>query len=120
VGALEAGGGEVPLGDDREPLWVDQEALAAMVAHFQERGLDLVVDNEHQTLSGHKAPAAGWIKELEAREDGLWARMEWTATTRDHLAVREHRYFSPVLRLEDKTRRPLALLACSPHQHPGN
>jgi phage I-like protein len=112
--------GEVPLGDDREPLWVDQEALAAMAAHFQERGLDLVVDNEHQTQSGHKAPAAGWIKELEAREDGLWARMEWTATTRDHLAVREHRYFSPVLRLEDKTRRPLALLACSPHQHPGN
>ena len=102
--------GDFPLGDDREPLWVDQEALAAMVAHFQERGLDLVVDYEHQTLSGHKAPAAGWIKELEAREDGLWARMEWTATAQDHLAAREYRYFSPVLRLEDKTRRPLALL----------
>ncbi len=110
--------GEVPLGDDREPLWVDQEALAAMVAHFQERGLDLVVDYEHQTLSGRKAPAAGWIRELEIRiagetpapQDGLWARVEWTATAQQHLAAREYRYFSPVLRLEDKTRRPLALL----------
>jgi hypothetical protein len=109
--------GDVPLGDDREPLWVDQEALAAMVAHFQARGLDLVVDYEHQTLSGSKAPAAGWIKELEIRiagetpapQDGLYARVEWTATAEKHLAAREYRYFSPVLRLEDKTRRPLAL-----------
>jgi phage I-like protein len=70
VAALEAGAGEapgwvrllplgeVPLGDEREPLWVDGEALAAMVAHFEARGLDLVVDYEHQTLSGQKAPAA--------------------------------------------------------------
>uniref|UniRef100_A0A7V4G9X3 Mu-like prophage I protein n=1 Tax=Desulfobacca acetoxidans TaxID=60893 RepID=A0A7V4G9X3_9BACT len=102
--------GEVPLGDDREPLWVDEEALAAMVAHFRERGLDLVVDYEHQTLSGHKAPAAGWIRELSAREDGLWARVEWTATARRHIGAREYRYFSPVLRLEEGSRRPLALL----------
>jgi hypothetical protein len=122
ITALEAGAGqapgwvrllplgEVPLGDDREPLWVDEEALAAMVAHFRERGLDLVVDYEHQTLSGRKAPAAGWIRELEGRVDGLWARVEWTDTAREHLAAREYRYFSPVLRLEDTTRRPLALL----------
>ena len=110
--------GEVPLGDGREPLWVDEEALAAILTHFRERGLDLVVDYEHQTLSGRKAPAAGWIRELEIRsaggtpepEDGLWARVEWTATAREHLRAREYRYFSPVLRLEEGTRRPLALL----------
>ncbi len=110
--------GEVPLGDDREPLWVDGEALAAMVAHFEARGLDLVVDYEHQTLSGQKAPAAGWIRELEIRiagetpatQDGLWARVEWTAMARGHIEAREYRYFSPVLRLEEGSRRPLALL----------
>lgn len=102
--------GRVPLGDGREPLVVDEAALAAMVAHFEARGLDLVVDYEHQSLTGHKAPAAGWIKELVAREDGLWARVQWTDTAREHLAAREYRYFSPVLRLEEKTRRPLALL----------
>lgn len=102
--------GEVALGDGREPLAVDAEALADLVDRFEERGLDLVIDYEHQTLSGGKAPAAGWIRELEARDDGLWARVEWTDTAREHLAAREYRYFSPVLRLEDKTRRPLALL----------
>jgi phage I-like protein len=70
----------------------------------------VVVDYEHQTLSGHKAPAAGWIKELTARDDGLWARVAWTDAARGHLAAREYRYFSPVLRLEPETRRPLALL----------
>ncbi|MDI6855075.1 MAG: phage protease [Deltaproteobacteria bacterium] len=102
--------GEVALGDGREPFCVDREALDAMTRHFEARGLDLVIDYEHQTLSGGKAPAAGWIRELAAREDGLWARVEWTETARRHLMDREYRYFSPVLRLEEKTRRPMALL----------
>jgi phage I-like protein len=89
VAALEAGAGEapgwvrllplgeVPLGDEREPLWVDREALAAMVAHFEARGLDLVVDYEHQTLSGQKAPAAGWIKNRSSQQlavSSQWGR----------------------------------------------
>lgn len=102
--------GEVVLGDGREPLFVDQEALAGLVQHFHDRGLDLVIDYEHQTLSGGKAPAAGWIKELEARADGLWARVEWTEEARRLLSAREYRYFSPVLRLEPESRRPAALL----------
>lgn len=102
--------GEVTLGDEREPFTVDQEALAAMVQHFRDRGLDLVIDYEHQTLAGGKAPAAGWIRDLEAREDGLWARVEWTEAARSHLEAREYRYFSPVLRLEKNRRRPVALL----------
>lgn len=102
--------GEVSLGDGRAPFSVDREALEAMVKHFQERGLDLVIDYEHQTLSGHKAPAAGWIKDLEAREDGLWAKVEWTDAARSYLGAREYRYFSPVLRLAKDSRRPVALL----------
>lgn len=102
--------GEVTLGDQREPFTVDREALAAMVQHYRERGLDLVIDYEHQTLAGGKAPAAGWIKELEAREDGLWVRVEWTEAARSHLEAREYRYFSPVLRLAKTGRRPVALL----------
>lgn len=102
--------GEIPLGDDREPFMVDHAVLDSIVQRFQERGLDLVIDYEHQTLSGQKAPAAGWIKGLEAREDGLWARVEWTAAARQHLESKEYRYFSPVLRLDQESRRPLALL----------
>ncbi|MEW6386814.1 MAG: phage protease [Thermodesulfobacteriota bacterium] len=102
--------GRVELVDGRPPLEVDQEALAAILATYEARGVDLVIDYEHQSLTGAKAPAAGWIKELKAREDGLWARVEWTAQAREFLGQREYRYFSPVLRLEAQSRRPTALL----------
>ncbi len=102
--------GPVELVDGREPLEIDEEALARIVAAFQARGVDLVVDYEHQSLKGGRAPAAGWIKELSAREDGLWARVEWTPAARDYLRNREYRYFSPVLRLNPESRRPEALL----------
>ncbi|OGP72157.1 MAG: hypothetical protein A2Y80_06970 [Deltaproteobacteria bacterium RBG_13_58_19] len=102
--------GRVELVDGRPPLEVDREALAEIVATYQTRGVDLVIDYEHQSLTGAKAPAAGWIKELAAREDGLWARVEWTAQAREFLGQREYRYFSPVLRLKAQSRRPTALL----------
>ena len=72
--------------------------------------MDLVIDYEHQSLQGERAPAAGWIKDLEARDDGLWARVDWTQQARDYLEKKEYRYFSPVLRLDPETRRPIALM----------
>jgi phage I-like protein len=102
--------GKVELSDHRESFQVDRASLEALVVAFQSRGIDLVVDYEHQSLAGERAPAAGWIKNLEARDDGLWARVDWTVQARDYLANREYRYFSPVLRLDPETRKPLALL----------
>ncbi|MDI6853162.1 MAG: phage protease [Deltaproteobacteria bacterium] len=102
--------GQVDLVDGRPPFRVDKESLAAIVEAFQSRGVDLVVDYEHQSLNGGRAPAAGWIKELAAREDGLWARVEWTAQAGEYLRQKEYRYFSPVLKLDPETRQPLALL----------
>ncbi|MBW1991579.1 MAG: hypothetical protein JRI59_05605 [Deltaproteobacteria bacterium] len=102
--------GEVKLTDGREPFVVDEESLARIVEDFRSRGVDLVVDYEHQSLNNVRAPAAGWIKELEAREDGLWARVEWTAPARTYLENREYRYYSPVLKLDPETRRAVSLL----------
>ncbi len=102
--------GQVELSDSREPFEVDGASLAAMVAAFRSRGVDLVIDYEHQSLQGERAPAAGWIKDLEARPDGLWARVEWTRQARDYLLSKEYRYFSPVLRLDPLSRRPTALM----------
>lgn len=102
--------GEVSLTDGRKPFAVDLMAVEAIILGFKARGVDLVVDYEHQSLSGGKAPAAGWIKELKAEADGLWARVEWTESARGYLETREYRYFSPVLRLDPETRRPTALL----------
>jgi phage I-like protein len=102
--------GRVDLGDGREGFEVDAAALDTVVANFKSRGLDLVIDYEHQSLSGGQAPAAGWIKELEGRDDGLWGRVEWTPQAREYLTNKEYRYFSPVLRVDTDSRRPLALL----------
>jgi phage I-like protein len=102
--------GTVELSDHREPFLVDEAALRSMAAEFSARGVDLVIDYEHQSLQGERAPAAGWIKELEARGDGLWARVEWTQPAREYLEKKEYRYFSPVLRLDPETRKPVALM----------
>jgi phage I-like protein len=67
--------GQVNLGDEREPFQTDLTALANVETTWRDRGIDMVIDYEHQTMMGIEAPAAGWIKELNARDDGLWARV---------------------------------------------
>ncbi len=101
--------GEVRLSDGRQPFTVTPQSLEAIIGAWRERGNDLVIDYEHQTLTGDRAPAAGWIKELEAREDGLWGRVEWTPAAQEHIRQKEYRYFSPVLTL-DEGRRPKELM----------
>ncbi|MGQ9687284.1 MAG: phage protease [Desulfobaccales bacterium] len=102
--------GQVNLVDGRPPFEVDPESLAELVQAFDARGTDLVIDYEHQSLKGGQAPAAGWIKDLEVREDGLWAQVEWTGQAEEYIRRREYRYFSPVLRLDPETRRPRELM----------
>ncbi|MEW5897733.1 MAG: phage protease [Bacillota bacterium] len=77
---------------------VDEESLREIVNRFRERGNDIVIDYEHQTLGDVVAPAAGWIKELEGRgQAGLWARVEWNERARQYIANKEYRYLSPVV-----------------------
>lgn len=46
---------------------------------------------------GEPSPAAGWIKGLQARADGIWGLVTWTQQAAAHLAAREYRYLSPVI-----------------------
>lgn len=63
---------------------------------------DPVVDYDHQSEAAldpakrKKAVASGWIKELQARPDGVYGRIDWTAPARAHLKSKEYRYISPV------------------------
>ena len=41
---------------------IDRQTYKEMTAYFTRRGNDIVIDYEHQTVEGIKAPAAGWIK----------------------------------------------------------
>ncbi|WP_299440183.1 phage protease [uncultured Rhodospira sp.] len=77
-----------------------RDVIAATTAH--QKGADIPGDYEHQLLRaarhGGQAPASGWIRDLEARADGLYGRVEWTAAAGQGIAAREYRYISPVFR----------------------
>lgn len=86
--------------DGRGPYTLDASAAQAVLDAFARHGADLPIDYEHQSLTAtDKAgpvPAAGWIKALDLRADGLWAQVAWTPQAAALLAAREYRYLSPV------------------------
>jgi phage I-like protein len=83
-----------------------------VIAAFKDRGIDMLNDWEHQSIShlpgfeqfkapDGRAPAAGWNGSLEARGDGLWAtKVRWTPEAAEMLTTGKYRYFSPVLVLK--------------------
>ena len=95
---------------------VNGESASAVVSTFEAGGNDLPIDYEHQTLGGEftspdgRAPAAGWIKSLEAVEnEGIFAHVEWTERGRAALAAKEYRYLSPVALVDRQTMGMVAL-----------
>lgn len=62
---------------------------------------DLMIDYDHQSVLsavkgvGGRAPAAGWVKQLEVREDGIWGLIEWTRPAALAIKRGEYRYLSP-------------------------
>ncbi|HWQ09626.1 MAG TPA: phage protease [Holophaga sp.] len=93
--------------DGRGPYLVQdaQAVIKATLAYAE--GADLVVDYEHQTLTAEQhsgpVPAAGWMKAYEAREDGIWAQVDWTPAASSALVAKEYRYFSPVFDYDTRT-----------------
>jgi len=49
--------------------------------------------------AGHEGmqelPAVGWIKQVEARPDGLWGTVEWNEIGEQALSDRQYKFFSP-------------------------
>ena len=97
----------MPLGliqprDGRPPYELTDTASVIATSISAARGLDLPIDYDHQIdLSavkgvGGTARAAGWIKELAERADGIWGRVEWTAAAAQAIAAKEYRFISPV------------------------
>ncbi|WP_244234158.1 phage protease, partial [Pseudomonas aeruginosa] len=69
----------------------------AIVQALLNRGDALVIDYEHKTLqAGEVNPAAGWIKRMEMRVDGLYAvDVQWTDQARQMIRGGHYRYISP-------------------------
>jgi len=92
----------VPVGSFNHEIYgaftIDDAALDDIIKNFNNEENDLVIDFEHQSISGEKAPAAGWIKKLTKKSDGIWAtKIEWVGDTEDLIENKEYRYISPVL-----------------------
>jgi len=81
-------------------------AKDAFDRNYRGHGTDIAVDWHHQSVLAStgmapRAPAAGWIKEMELRagEDELWGRVQpWSEEARLMITSRQYRYLSPVLR----------------------
>lgn len=85
---------------------------AAVIARSAKDG-DLPIDYDHESekpkAHGGPLPAAGWIKELQSRADGIWGRVEWTGRATELIAGREYRFLSPVLHYHPVTGQVMRL-----------
>ena len=88
---------------------VDEGSFRAMKAQIAQRGVDLVVDYEHQTLKGVEAPAAGWVKELKLEDGNIVAVVEWTPRGAEYLKNKEYRYLSPVVNVRKMDNKAIGL-----------
>jgi len=90
---------------------LDARAAGLVLKSFDERENQMVIDYEHQSLTGGVAPAAGWIRRLMDRgEQGLWAEVEWTPRARQYLGGCEYRYLSPVFLIDEISGRVVKLV----------
>lgn len=88
---------------------VDQQSYDLMRNAFKKRGLDIVVDYEHQTLENVQAPAGGWIKDLGIEDGAIVAKVEWTPKAEEYLKNKEYRYLSPVVLTRKRDQRAVVL-----------
>jgi len=92
------------------PATLDDDSMDSIIATFERRGNRMVIDYEHQTLTGSQAPAAGWVQKFTKKgAEGLWAVVEWTDKAKNYIANKEYLYFSPVFWVTAKERKVVAI-----------
>lgn len=100
--------------DGRGP-YVLKDPQAVIQASTREK-VELVIDRDHAAdlaPKGSEVRAAGWMKELQSRADGIWARVEWTDKAKLEVSSKEYRYISPVFNFDPKTGEVQRILRAS-------
>lgn len=106
-------GDPIPARDSRVFRLVDKAHAERVIAATKSylASCDMMIDYDHQSAATPTqggtaaAPAAGWIKGFEVREDGIWGSpVEWTPPAAKALANREYRYSSPSFRVAKESR----------------
>jgi phage I-like protein len=100
----------VPLGEFPEhhdgAHEVTDDHLGEMVANFERRSTDILVDFDHAAVFEGDTRAAAWISDVEVRDDGLYGRIsDWTPAGEEAFSNRDFRYLSPVYFLESEDKQ---------------
>jgi phage I-like protein len=88
----------MPTMGDPSAIDLNEQFFSDVIASFQTRGLEVQVDFNHASafaMSQEAGASAGWITALTAKEDGLYATIEWTELGRKAIQAKEYRYLSP-------------------------
>ena len=102
----------LPLGlvkSQKGDFIVDEESFQRIKNTFKERGIDIVIDYEHQTLEDIQAPAGGWIKDLFIQDGAIAAKVEWTPKAEEYLKNKEYKYLSPVVLVRKSDQKAVVL-----------
>lgn len=94
----------------------DDECQKLCVAAFEERGLELLFDYEHESELGEPGKqfdAAGWAPSLVAggRKGLLAGPMAWTDRAAEKIRSGEIRYISPTFLVDVLTNRVIAIIS---------
>lgn len=110
---------------------ITKNDLSQMLTNFNsvtpKSPTELPIDYDHLSMDPKKPGdgiAAGWMKQLELREDGneLWAEVEWTEPGAERIEKGEYRFVSPSF-VKDHTHKDgrkigTTLLAAAITNHP--
>lgn len=115
----------VPKGEHPHPSGVvqvcDDAALDAMVNEFQNNSRKpnfpgVLLDYDHMSQDSDKySNAAGWLSDIQKRDDGLWAKANWSTSGEQAVRGGEYRFVSPVWnrseceKIDDHRLRPMKL-----------
>lgn len=89
----------------------DPAAVAAAFDPAKEPQIDLEHSSQIAAPLGMPAPAVGWIKQIDVRDNALWGRVEWTAEGEATVTSRAYRYLSPVFRYDVETGEVLQIVS---------
>jgi len=90
----------LPLGSYKHPIHGDLNFTPERILRFAQsvrdkvRGIDPDIDYDHKLDPSKGKAAAGWVKDADARSDGLWLFVEWTREAAQALKDKKYRYFS--------------------------
>lgn len=108
--------GVIETVDGRGPYRMKDAAALAAASMKAAPGGQFVLDETHATdlaaSEGRPAPARGWFTDLQARADGIYARVDWNAAGAALMADKAYRFISPVF-AHDKAGNIMRLLRAS-------